>query len=68
MKIAWFLFLGRHLDEYGYHDGLPRAAIGTGAVLLTAALFGFLADRSRPAAWAGAGLTTAAGIGWLAWH
>lgn len=37
-------------------------------MLVTAALFGFLADRNRLAARAGAGLTTALGIGWLACH
>ncbi|MFF9362726.1 hypothetical protein [Streptomyces griseoluteus] len=69
MKSAWFLYFGRHLDEFGYHDGLLRAVIGTTVVLSAAAVVGILADhRSRPAAWAGAGLVTAAGIAWLAWN
>ncbi|MFD6026949.1 hypothetical protein [Streptomyces griseoluteus] len=69
MKSAWFLYFGRHLDEFGYHDGLWRAVIGTTVVLSAAAVVGILADhRSRPAAWAGAGLVTAVGIGWLAWN
>ncbi|MGC4997831.1 MULTISPECIES: hypothetical protein [unclassified Streptomyces] len=68
MKIVWFLWLARHLDEFGYDDGLWRAAVGTGAVLLTAALFGFVPGRHRLAAWAGAGLTCILGFGWLACH
>ncbi|MFF7385996.1 hypothetical protein [Streptomyces griseoluteus] len=68
MRIAWFNWLPRHIDEYGYDDGLPRATIGTCAVLLTAALLGFTLHHNRPAAVTAAGLTAVVGIGWLAWH
>ncbi|MFF7968447.1 hypothetical protein ACFZC3_24200 [Streptomyces sp. NPDC007903] len=68
MRIAWVIWLVRHFSEFGYDDGLPRAAIGTGAVLVTAALLGCTLHRNRLAAWAGAGLTTVVGIGWLACH
>ncbi|MFC9507786.1 hypothetical protein [Streptomyces sp. NPDC057002] len=45
-----------------------RAAIGTLAVLVTAALVWFALHRNRPAAVVAAGLTSALGIGWLAFH
>ncbi|MGV9501197.1 hypothetical protein ACWDQ0_23205 [Streptomyces sp. NPDC003642] len=68
MRIAWFGWLAQHFGEYGYNDGPLRAAIGTGAVLVTAALVWFALHRNRPAAVAAAGLTCAVGIGWLAFH
>ncbi|MEU0384298.1 hypothetical protein [Streptomyces chartreusis] len=68
MRIAWFAWLARHFGEYGYSDGPLRAAIGTLAVLVTAALLWFALHRNRPAAVAAAGLTCALGIGWLAFH
>ncbi|GAA0932380.1 hypothetical protein [Streptomyces thermoalcalitolerans] len=64
MRFAWFTWLTRHLGEYGYSDGLLRAAIGTAAVLATAALLWFTLHRNRPAA----GLTFVLGIGWQAFH
>ncbi|MBB3080105.1 hypothetical protein FHS41_006647 [Streptomyces violarus] len=68
MRIAWLAWLVRHFNEYGYSQGLLRAAIGTLAVLVTAALVWFALHRNRPAAMAAAGLTSALGIGWLAFH
>jgi hypothetical protein len=68
MRLTWFFWLARHFTEYGYSQGLLRAAIGTGAVLVTAALVWFALHRNRPAAVAAAGLTSALGIGWLAFH
>ncbi|MFD7885587.1 hypothetical protein ACFV3N_24495 [Streptomyces bauhiniae] len=68
MRIAWFLWLVRHFNEYGYDDGPPRAAIGTCAVLLTAALLWSILHRNRPAAATAAVLTCSLGIGWLAIH
>ena len=68
MRIAWLSWLARHFGEYGYSQGLLRAAIGTSAVLVTAALLWFALHRNRPAAMASAGLTFALGVGWLAFH
>lgn len=68
MRIAWFAWLSRHFGDYGYSDRPVRAMIGTGAVLVTAALLWFALHRNRPAALAGAGLVCALGIGWLAFH
>ncbi|MFF6915381.1 hypothetical protein [Streptomyces sp. NPDC012466] len=68
MRLAWFSWLLRHFTEYGYSQGPLRAAIGTVAVLVTAALAWFALHRNRPAAVAAAGLTSALGIGWLAFH
>ncbi len=68
MRITWFAWLVQHADEYGYSDGLLRATIGTGAVLVTAALLWFALHRNRPAAMAAAGLACALGFGWLAFH
>lgn len=68
MRLAWFSWLLRHFAEYGYSQGLLRAAIGTTAVLVTAALVWFALHRHRPAAVAAAGLVSALGIGWLAFH
>ncbi|MFJ8593827.1 hypothetical protein [Streptomyces sp. NPDC093598] len=68
MRLAWFSWLLRHFNEYGYSQGLLRAAIGTAAVLVTAALVWFALHRNRPAAVAAAGLVSALGIGWLAFH
>ncbi|MDT0615263.1 hypothetical protein [Streptomyces lancefieldiae] len=68
MRITWFAWLAKHFGEYGYSEGLWRAAIGTGAVLVTAALLWLALHRNRPAAVAAAGLTCALGIGWLAFH
>ncbi|MFC7636852.1 hypothetical protein ACFQWA_12495 [Streptomyces thermogriseus] len=42
-----------------------RAAIGTAAVLVTAALLWFALHRNRPAAMIAAGLAFVLGIGWL---
>ncbi|WP_030236560.1 MULTISPECIES: hypothetical protein [unclassified Streptomyces] len=68
MRFAWLSWLFRHFTEYGYSQGLLRAAIGTLAVLVTAALVWFALHRNRPAAIAASGLTCALGIGWLAFH
>ncbi|GGY22088.1 hypothetical protein [Streptomyces djakartensis] len=69
MRFAWLSWLYRHFTEYGYSQGLLPAAIGTLAVLVTAALVWFTLDnRNRPAAMAASGLTCALGIGWLAFH
>ncbi|MEU1850474.1 hypothetical protein ABZ499_14665 [Streptomyces sp. NPDC019990] len=68
MRFAWLSWLFRHFNEYGYSQGLLRAAIGTLAVLVTAALLWFTLHRHRPAAIAASGLTCALGIGWLAFH
>ncbi|MGI5369306.1 hypothetical protein C9J60_20850 [Streptomyces sp. A244] len=68
MRLAWFSWLLRHFTEYGYSQGLLRAAIGTTAVLVTAALVWFALHRNRPAAVAAAGFVSAVGIGWLAFH
>ncbi|MFZ4150587.1 hypothetical protein [Streptomyces pseudogriseolus] len=68
MRIAWFAWLVQHVDEFGYDDGPLRASIGTGAVLLTAALLWLALHRNRPAAIAAASLTCALGIAWLAFH
>ncbi|GAA2407884.1 hypothetical protein [Streptomyces coeruleofuscus] len=68
MRIAWLAWLWRHFTEYGYSQGLLPAAIGTSAVLVTAALVWFSLHRHRPLAVALSGLVTALGIGWLAFH
>ncbi|MFD5336840.1 hypothetical protein [Streptomyces hawaiiensis] len=68
MRLAWFSWLARHFAEYGYSQGLSRAAIGTAAVLVTAALTWFALHRNRPAAVTAAGVVSALGIGWLAFH
>ncbi|MFC7841384.1 hypothetical protein ACFY3O_30295 [Streptomyces sp. NPDC001046] len=68
MRFAWFSWLVRHFGEYGYSQGLLRGAIGTLAVLVTAALLWFALHRNRPAAAAAAGAVSALGIGWLAFH
>ncbi|MEU2915338.1 hypothetical protein [Streptomyces massasporeus] len=68
MRLSWLSWLLRHFTEYGYSQGLLRAAIGTTAVLVTATLVWFTLHRNRPAAVAAAGLTSALGIGWLAFH
>ncbi|MFF8936537.1 hypothetical protein ACF08O_17715 [Streptomyces paradoxus] len=67
MRLSWFSWLLRHFTEYGYSQGLLRAAIGT-AVLVTAALVWFALHRNRPAAVAAAGFVSALGIGRLAFH
>ncbi len=54
MRITWFAWLAQHVDEYGYDDGPLRASIGTGAVLVTAALLWGALHRNRPAAMAAA--------------
>ncbi|MGW0612816.1 hypothetical protein [Streptomyces sp. NPDC002788] len=68
MRFVWFSWLVRRFGEYGYSQGLLRGAIGTAAVLVTAALLWFALHRNRPAAVAAAGLVSALGIGWLAFH
>ncbi|MGC5037488.1 MULTISPECIES: hypothetical protein [unclassified Streptomyces] len=68
MRLAWFSWLARHFDDYGYSQGPVRGAVGTAAVLVTAALLWFALHRVRPAAVAAAGLVSALGIGWLAFH
>jgi hypothetical protein len=68
MRLSWLSWLLRHFTEYGYSQGLLRAAIGTTAVLVTAALVWFALHRNRPAAVAATGLTSVLGIGWLAFH
>ncbi|MGA5767745.1 hypothetical protein ACPC36_09720 [Streptomyces pseudogriseolus] len=68
MRIAWFAWMAQHVDEFGYSDGPLRASIGTGAVLLTAALLWLMLHRKRPAAMAAAGLTSVLGVAWLAVH
>ncbi|GAA1428495.1 hypothetical protein GCM10009601_41870 [Streptomyces thermospinosisporus] len=68
MRLAWFSWLVRNFGGYGFSDGPLRAAIGAGAVLLTAFLVRITLHRHRPAAVAAAGLTCALGFGWLAFH
>jgi hypothetical protein len=68
VRITWFAWLAQHVDEYGYDDGPLRASIGTGAVLVTAALLWGALHRNRPAAMAAAGLTCVLGVLWLALH
>ncbi|MFF7789865.1 hypothetical protein [Streptomyces sp. NPDC007991] len=68
MRLAWLSWLARHFTEYGYSQGLLRAAIGTLAVLVTAALVWLSLHRNRPLAVALSGLVSALGIGWLAFH
>ncbi|MFF7313447.1 hypothetical protein [Streptomyces sp. NPDC008137] len=68
MRIAFLARLASHFDEYGYSKGLLPAAIGTLAVLVTAALVWCALHRNRPLAVTAAGLTSALGIGWLAFH
>lgn len=68
MRFAWLSWLFRHFTEYGYSQGLLRGALGTLAVLITAGLLWLTLHRHRPAAIAAAGLTSALGVGWLAFH
>ncbi|MFD3547638.1 hypothetical protein ACFWUW_18890 [Streptomyces sp. NPDC058655] len=68
MRFAWFVWLARHFGEYGYGDGPLRGAIGTLAVLLTAALTFYTLRRHRAAAAAAAGVVCIAGLAWLAAH
>ncbi|WP_217129660.1 hypothetical protein [Streptomyces sp. AC558_RSS880] len=68
MRFAWFVWLTRHIDEFGFSHGPVKGAIGTAAVLLTAVLLGFALRRHRPADLAVGGVTAVAGIGWLAFH
>jgi hypothetical protein len=68
MRLAWFAWFIRHCGEFGYSHGPLRGAFGTIAVLLTALLLGYAFRRHRVAALAVAGVTCAAGIGWLAVH
>jgi hypothetical protein len=68
LRIAWLAWLARNFGTYGYSQGLLRGAIGTLAVLVTAALLWLALHRNRPAALTAAGLTCALGIGWLAFH
>jgi hypothetical protein len=68
LRLAWFSWLARHFDDYGYSQGPVRGAVGTAAVLVTAALLWFALHRNRPAAVAAAGAVSALGIGWLAFH
>ncbi|MFE2281389.1 hypothetical protein ACFXAE_29980 [Streptomyces sp. NPDC059454] len=68
MRFAWFVWLVRHINEFGFSQGPVKGAIGTVAVLLTAVLLGFALRRHRPADLAVGGFTAVAGIGWLAFH
>ncbi|MEW1872113.1 hypothetical protein AB0420_29115 [Streptomyces caelestis] len=68
MRIAWFVWLIRHINEFGFSHGLVKGAIGTAAVLLTAVLLGLTLYRHRAAGLAVGGVTVVAGTGWLAFH
>ncbi|MFE4048994.1 hypothetical protein [Streptomyces sp. YIM B13518] len=68
MRIAWFVWLIRHINEFGFGHGLVKGAIGTAAVLLTAVLLALTLYRHRAAGLAVGGVTVVAGIGWLAFH
>ncbi|MEU8028732.1 hypothetical protein AB0C13_08815 [Streptomyces sp. NPDC049099] len=67
-RIVWLAWMAVHFNEYGYSQGPLRATVGTVVVLLAAVLVGYGLNRHRPAALTAAGLTVAAGIGWLACH
>jgi hypothetical protein len=68
MRFTWFVWIIRHINEFGFSHGLLKGAIGTAAVLLTAVLLGLALRRHRPADLAVGGVTAVAGIGWLAFH
>ncbi|MER7490423.1 hypothetical protein ABTY20_31975 [Streptomyces sp. NPDC126497] len=68
MRLAWFVWVIRHINEFGFSHGPVKGAIGTVAVLLTAVLLGFALRRHRPADLAAGGFTAVVGIGWLAFH
>ncbi|MFF9486965.1 hypothetical protein [Streptomyces sp. NPDC014676] len=68
MRFAWFVWIIRHINEFGFGHGLLKGAIGTAAVLLTAVLLGLALRRHRPAGLAVGGVTAVAGIGRLAFH
>lgn len=68
MRIVWASWLIHHFNGFGYSNGILRGAIGTLAVLLTAALLGYVLRRWRPIALTVAGVVTAGGIGWLMAH
>ncbi|MFC8425827.1 hypothetical protein ACFUN7_34165 [Streptomyces sp. NPDC057236] len=68
MRIAWFVWVIRHINEFGFSHGLLKGAIGTAAVLITAGLLGLALHRHRPADLVVGGVTAVTGIGWLAFH
>ncbi|MEU8893791.1 hypothetical protein [Streptomyces sp. NPDC048442] len=68
MRIVWFAWLIRHMNELGYSNGLLPGLTGTLAVLLTAGILGFLFRRRRPVALSVTGAVAVAGIGWLIAH
>ncbi|MFE1453758.1 hypothetical protein ACFW7K_01335 [Streptomyces sp. NPDC058735] len=68
MRFVWLSWFARHVDEYGYSQGIWRASIGTLAVLVTALPAWYALHRGRPAAVAAPGLVSALGIGWPAFH
>jgi hypothetical protein len=69
VRFVWLLWLKDHFGTFGYSHGLLRGAIGTLAVLVTAATIWAVLHHRRPAvAKIAAGVTCAAGIGWLAVH
>ncbi|MEZ3177277.1 hypothetical protein KYY02_00690 [Streptomyces pimonensis] len=68
MRFAWFVWLIRHINGFGFGHGPVKGAIGTAAVLLTAVLLGLALRRHRPADLVVGGLTAVAGIGRPAFH
>ncbi|MBT2408917.1 hypothetical protein J7I97_00690 [Streptomyces sp. ISL-87] len=68
MRLAWLAWLADQWGELGYSNGVLRGAVGTVAILLTAALVALALRRSRVAALAAAAVVAAAGIGWLSTH
>ncbi|MER5777612.1 hypothetical protein ABT144_25650 [Streptomyces sp. NPDC002039] len=68
MRLAWLAFLVDEWDELGYSNGVLRGAIGTVAVLLSAAIVALALHRFRVAALTVAGVVAVAGVGWLSTH
>ncbi|MCY0944963.1 MULTISPECIES: hypothetical protein [Streptomyces] len=68
MRLAWLGWLVDQWDELGYSNGALRGAIGTVAVLISAAIVAVALQRFRVAALAAAGVVTAVGVGWLSTH
>ncbi|MFE2528276.1 hypothetical protein ACFXEL_29065 [Streptomyces sp. NPDC059382] len=68
MRLAWLAWLIDEWDELGYSNGMLRGAIGTVAVLLTAAIAALSLRRFGAAALTVAGVVAVAGVGWLSTH
>ncbi|OKK21757.1 hypothetical protein AMK16_00145 [Streptomyces sp. CB00455] len=68
MRLAWLVWLADRWGELGYSNGGLSGAIGTVAVLLSAALVAVALHRFRVASLATAGVVAVVGIGWLATH